>query len=287
MSVKKILPLIFIGVLAGYAGSYFAPKHAVQNEVTTKESAYERVLRTKTLRCGYASWEPLIIIDPNTKKMSGIAYDMIEAAAQKLSLKVDWVEEAGWGEYVTALNNKRFDVFCVGNWPNSQRARVIQFTQAFAYSPMHIYSRKDDTRFDNDIQKINSPDFKIASLDGSTVNIIREESFPQAGKIILPELSPISDLFMNVTSKKADVTILDAASGQNFMSKQPNVLKIVAGGENVRVFPNAFHMARGEYELQQMLNVALAELNSAGITQKIIDKYMPNAYYTPQTPYKN
>ena len=286
-AVKKILPLVFVGLLAGYAGSYFAPKSISQATTPKKESVYERVLRTKTLRCGYAAWEPMIIIDPNTKKMSGIAHDVIEAAAQKLSLKVEWAEEAGWGEYVTALDNRRFDVFCVGNWPNSQRARMIQFTNAFAYSPLNVYVRANDTRFDNNLAAINNATTSISTLEGSTANIVAAESFPQAKTLVLPELSSVADVFMNVTTKKADATILDAASGQNFMSKQPGKLKMAEGGQNLRVFPNVFHVARGEYELQQMLNVALTELNNAGITQKIIDKYMPGAYYAPQTPYKN
>jgi polar amino acid transport system substrate-binding protein len=285
--IKKLLLLIFVGLLAGYTGSYFAPKNIAQTATAKKESVYERVLRTKTLRCGYATWEPMIIIDPNTKQLSGIAHDVIEAAAKKLSLKVEWTEEVGWGEYVTALDNKRFDVMCTGGWPNSQRARIIQFTQPFAYSPLNVYVRANDTRFDNNLAAINNAATSISTLEGSTANIVAAESFPLAKTLVLPELSSVADVFMNVTTKKADATILDAASGQNFINKQPGKLKIAEGGQNVRVFPNVFHVARGEYELQQMLNVALTELGNAGITQKIIDKYMPGAYYTPQTPYKN
>lgn len=36
-----------------------------------KESAYDRVMRTGTIRCGYFIWPPGFSIDPNVGKRSG------------------------------------------------------------------------------------------------------------------------------------------------------------------------------------------------------------------------
>ena len=46
-----------------------------------KESAYERVLRTGVLRCGYIAYPPHLIVDPATGTISGISHDIIEEAA--------------------------------------------------------------------------------------------------------------------------------------------------------------------------------------------------------------
>jgi ABC-type amino acid transport substrate-binding protein len=50
-------------------------------EVKKIETGYERVMRTKTLRCGYFAWAPYLIKDANTGKFSGAGHDIIEAMA--------------------------------------------------------------------------------------------------------------------------------------------------------------------------------------------------------------
>ena len=49
-----------------------------------KESAYERVIRTGIIRCGYFVWPPFLAIDPNTNKKSGIFFDIVEEILFKL-----------------------------------------------------------------------------------------------------------------------------------------------------------------------------------------------------------
>ena len=70
--MKKYLSFTLLALLMGYAGAWIAmPKTASQVEAK-KETAYERVTRTGVLRCGYATWPPNVMKDPNTGKVSGI-----------------------------------------------------------------------------------------------------------------------------------------------------------------------------------------------------------------------
>jgi ABC-type amino acid transport substrate-binding protein len=58
-----------------------------------KESAFDRILRTQTIRCGYVVYPPSIIKDPNTGRLSGIFYDITEKMGERLNLKIEWTEE--------------------------------------------------------------------------------------------------------------------------------------------------------------------------------------------------
>lgn len=40
-----------------------------------KETAFERIMRTGTMRCGYVVWAPYLSVDPKTGQMGGVAYD--------------------------------------------------------------------------------------------------------------------------------------------------------------------------------------------------------------------
>lgn len=63
------------------------------------ESVYERVIKSGTLKCGYIPYPPAMIVDPNTGEKSGIFYEFMNEVGKRLSLKVEWVQESGWGTF--------------------------------------------------------------------------------------------------------------------------------------------------------------------------------------------
>ena len=95
----RTLFIILLSVIASVAatGLYFKSQSGGGVSASTQETTYDRVIRTGTLRCGYAAWYPNLIIDPNTKAKSGISYDVMEEVGRRLGLKVEWTQEAGFG----------------------------------------------------------------------------------------------------------------------------------------------------------------------------------------------
>lgn len=281
----KFIITIIVAVLLSVAAATLLKPDAVQS--SAKQTALQEILARGTLRCGYTSFEPMLIVDPNTKKISGIAHDVMEQIGDKLGVKIEWVEESGWAEFVTALNNKRFDMYCVGNWANAKRARNIAFTNPIAFSPVDVFVRADDARFDNNAVLLGNPNTKLVTIEGGTTNIIVAEQFPHAHLYQIPELSPISNLFIEVDTKKADAAIMDRATGANFMKANPGKVKR-ADGIVVRVFPNVYSLNQGEIELQQAVNQALRELQDAGIIDRIIKQYepLPNSYFPVSSGYE-
>src|SRR4051812_116596 len=64
---------------------------------STKESTYARVLRTGEIRCAYEPYAPALMKDPNTGEFSGIFYEIMTEVARRLNVKMNWVEEVGYG----------------------------------------------------------------------------------------------------------------------------------------------------------------------------------------------
>ena len=271
-------------ILASVALSVFSVHFLVKPkniEIKHEPSKLETILNRGTLSCGYTSFPPMLIIDPNTGKISGIAHDIMQEIGKKLGVKIEWTEEAGWGDHVTALNNNRFDVFCAGGWPNSKRARSIAFTNPIIYSPLDVFVRANDYRFDNDPQNnLNKKHVKIVGIDGGTISTIAQELFNNATHYTLPDSTPISNLFIEVYSHKSDAVVMDRSSGFEFMRNNKDKIKKL---DNilVRVYPNVYSINYDEVELQQALNIALGELHNAGIIKRIVTKYqpLPNSYF--------
>ncbi|MGE4351193.1 MAG: substrate-binding periplasmic protein [Bdellovibrionales bacterium] len=287
--MKKKLGVLVVGMLSGLVGAWlyaavFAPKADVK---VTADRAMERVMRTGTIRCGYASAAPLVIIDPSTKALSGIGHDLIEAMGKALNLKVEWTEEIGWGTFPAALENGRIDAFCVGAWPSAARARQIAQTEPFSYQPYYAYVRVDDARFDGHAEAMNDPAVRLSVMDGDTSQIIARSDFPKAQTVSLTEMANPSEMLLNVANGKTDVAFIDPAFMGRFEKTNPGKLRRIEGIAPLRVSGNVFFIAQGEDKLRQMLNTALTEQLTSGAVEKILRRYekVPHSILRVAVPY--
>lgn len=259
------------------------------SSVQIEESVYDRVLRTGRIKCGYGIWDPIMLKDPNTGKLSGIFYEYMEALAKKLNLKVEWREEIGWGEFGAALNQDRIDMMCSGIWPTAERARSMDFTRSIYYHPMYAWVRSDDQRFDNNLESANNENITFSAQDGTIALAISQEDFPKAEKIVMQQFSGQTEMLLNVTSKKADIVIQDKISVSLFLETNPGSLKQVEGIGPLRFFGNTMAIKTGEYEFQRMIDHATQDLLQSGVMDKIIDKYekYPDSLLRVSAPYQH
>jgi ABC-type amino acid transport substrate-binding protein len=238
-----------------------------------KEPAYERVIRTNTLRCGYGIWEPGLSKDPNSGKLSGIFYDYLEAIGKHTGLKIIWTEEIPWGDFPAALNSGRIDAMCFGAWPKATTAREVLFTEPTYFLPIQAYVREGDHRFDGDIDKANGPDIVISTMDSELSSELARTKFVNAKTLSIPQLSDNSNLLLNVAMRKADMTFTDAWTGAAFMAKNPGKLRVVPLDRPLRLYGHTIPVGKGEHSLLKLLNTATDELMTSGEFEIIVKKY--------------
>mgnify|MGYP002361162467 CR=1 FL=1 len=113
--MQKFSTLLLAAIVAVAASYITVTKFALRSETAPaaaeakKETTYERVMRTKELHCGYLIYPPNFMIDVNSKKMSGIFYDAVEAMGKELNLKIVWQEEGAYDR--TKYRPYRCDLF--------------------------------------------------------------------------------------------------------------------------------------------------------------------------------
>lgn len=240
------------------------------------ESAYERVMKSGTLRCGYALYAPMLSKDPNTGEMSGIAAEVINAVAKSLSLKIEWTSEFGFATSVTDLQSGRFDVTCIGFWRLPLEAKHLTYTMPFVYSQMNLYVRNDDKRFDKNKNLINDPTVKIISADGQMSSAVARTEFPKAQLVELPNMTPLSQQIEDVVAGKADVFMSENGAAIEYMNKNPGKIRKVPTDGPLRVYQNTFAMNMGENDLKTMLDSALIDVIENGEMDRILKKYDPD-----------
>ncbi|MGD9650664.1 MAG: substrate-binding periplasmic protein [Dongiaceae bacterium] len=274
LSFSALVGVVIVAVLAS-AATIKIMVPANSSAAAKSESAYERVMRTGVLRCGYGVWYPYFDKDPNTGAITGFSADATEAVGQALNIKIEWTEETPWGG-AEAMKTGRIDAFCSGIWANPDRAKVMDFTIPIAYQTVDAYARPNDLRFDNNIAAINNPDVTISTIDAEMTSFIAKEDFPKAKTASLTALSGSAELLLNVTTGKADVTFIDAVTAGQFLEKNPNSLRRIPNARPIRLFPLAVIVIPPDQDrLRQVLDVTTRFLILNGTMEKIIQKYDP------------
>jgi ABC-type amino acid transport substrate-binding protein len=262
---RLLLAFLFVLVSALPALAVDAPK----------ESVYDRVLRTGTIRCGYGMWDIHLKKDPNTGKFSGIFYDYMEALGKALNLKIEWAEEVGWGDYIAGLVNDRFDAYCTVVGLNAERARQVDFLTPLFFLRSDVFARVGDARFDHHLERINQPDVTMTTIEGDLYGKIADREFPLAKKLTLPQLATTAELFTSLADGKSDVIITDASSGAVYLHNNPGKIERVKLDAPYRALPASISIKGGEYRFQRMLDIATIEMMANGTIGQILDKYDP------------
>lgn len=252
-----------------------------------KESAYDRVMRTRVIKCGYMVLPPHLVKDPNTGKMSGIIYDTMEDVGKLLGFKIDWSEEVTFPTMVTALQTGRVDALCFGFWRNPFEGKYVSHTVPLYYMPVGAFVRADDHRFDSNIAALDSPDVKIASTDGMISGIIAQQDFPKARVVSSPAFLP-GQVLMEVATGKADVTFLAVRDWILFDQENPGKLRNIAVEKPVRVFGTVIAIPIGDEKFKSVLDSALYQLLDGGFLDRVIVKYddAPGSIFSVAKPYE-
>jgi ABC-type amino acid transport substrate-binding protein len=289
----KLSHLAFVVILAAATALgvvKLAPpsaQNAATTAPTTKESAFQRVIRTNTLRCSYLVMPPQFTRDPNTGAFSGVSYDVVMEAAKRLSLNVDWVEEVNFMTVAEGLKTGRYDSFCLASYRWAPSSRVMEYTTPIYASTTDAYVRADDHRFDADLKAINDPSVTIAIIDGGEASaFIREADFPKSSAYSLSEGAGPSLLLESVATKKADVSLSNPLMAMPYLISNPGKLRRVEGHAPIRSYSHALSFAKGEHDLTSMFNVVLDGMRDDGTIDKILDQYekIPHSFVRIKSP---
>ena len=274
LAVAVVALLVVIVRPAGHDG---APK---------EETAFERVMRTRTIRCGYAIWNPSLFKDMKTGEMRGITHDIMEEVGKKLDLRIDWAEEAGWGSIVEGLATRRYDAVCNGLGVNGARAKAIDFSAPLFYVTTYLVVRADETRIQK-TEDANDPIIKIAVLEGEIFSFLAPKKFPKAQIKPLPQNTDWSLIFQDIETKKADVAGVPYTDFVGYEKTNPGKMKIVDLGSPPLVYAMAFGLPQSDVALKTMIDAALAELAADGTIERAIHAYSssPQEFLLPLKPY--
>jgi ABC-type amino acid transport substrate-binding protein len=237
------------------------------------ESAYDRVIARNELVCGVIPWAPYKVLDANTKEWSGFAIDIYRKVFATLDIKVTF-KEVVLGNQIQDLNSGRVDAICDdGPWTLSA-SKFIDFSNPVYVAPVYLYVRKDDNRFKsrNDLDK---KEIRFAGIDGDVSNDLVPRLFPHATLASMPGTTDAAQLLLNVSTEKADVTIIGPSEFFVFEKNNPGQLKALFKDTPLGNYECAISVKKGDFKMLGLVNQAINNGRNFGITNKIIDEFDP------------
>lgn len=277
---KLIIVILTIGVLYGC-------KRVDSSKVGT-ETLQDKVVNSGTIKAAYTIYYPGCIKDGNGN-LKGVFIETIERAASDLNLKVEWVEEVGWGTQIAGLENDKFDMLGSSVWANPKRAKAATLSIPLYYSQLYVYTRADETKFDSikSYTELNKEDYLFTLVDGGTGQVIWKNMFPKSRNISLPESTDFGVSFADVTSRKADLIIMEPYQAEKFLATNPNSIKKLDLDLPLKVYGNCFMFKKGEFEYEHMLNTVLQDLINEGFVDRLLEKYeeYPNSFLRVDKPF--
>lgn len=238
-----------------------------------EQTTLDRVEKTKTLTAGYIAYPPSFIVDPNSQNFSGISHDVLAAAAAERGWTIDFAEELGWGSMIEAVNSGRVDIIATAIWPTEARSEKADFLTPIYLSVVKAYVRSDDDRFDGNLSMVDDENIRISVIDGEMSATIAESDYPNAKQVSLTQMNDVSQVLLQLTTNKADITFVEPAIALEFLAKNPGSIREVADIDPVRVFTNNFMVKKGDTELEIALNETISGLIMSGKVDEIIDRY--------------
>lgn len=258
--MKRIFLIMLLAVI-------ISPAYAAE------ESAYERIISKNEIVCGVFPWAPYKEIDLETKEWKGFAIDIYRKAFATLDLKVKF-KELVLGTQLQDLNTGRVDAICDDGPYTMSAGKFVEYSDPAYAAPVYPYVRKGEKRFKSR-KDLNDKKVVFTGIDGDLSSDLASRLFPQAKIMTMPGTTDMSQLFLNVSTNKADVAIVDPAAFSAFEKTNPGKLVPLFKDKPLGIYKMVATVKKGDTKTLGLVNQAIDNALSFGIVDEVLDGFDP------------
>ena len=199
----------------------------------------------------------------------GIDYEVAGKLAEKLGLELV-IDDMDFDAALLAVQNGQSDIVMAGVTVNEARLAVMDFTDSYATGVQVVIVKEG-----SGVTMDNLGDYMIGTQLGTTGYIYASDTPENDGygedHVIGYAGGAIA--VQALINGQVDAVIIDNLPAQEYVKANPNAGLTILEGEWV-VEDYAIGVAKGNTQLKDALNKAMAELIADGTFQGIVDKYI-------------
>lgn len=199
-------------------------------------------------------------------KITGIDVEIMTKIAEKLG-KTLRIEDMDFDSIVAAVQTGKCDVGAAGLSITEERKQFVNFTDTYTTAKQVIIVKED-----SDIAGPDDLNGKIIGTQtGTTGELYVTDDYETEGLATVERFKSGNEAVLALTQGKVDCVVIDNNPAEVFVQKNPG-LKILETEYTLEEY--AFAVAKGNNDLLEKINKAVAELKESGELQAIIDKYI-------------
>lgn len=227
-------------------------------------------------------------------KIVGIDAEIAAAIAEKLGMELV-IEDVAFGSVLSGVAEGKYDMGMAGITVTEERKKTMDFSDSYA-TGIQVIIVKDGSSIatlddlfefnaDGDPVALKNTDIKIGVQENTTGDIYSSDAIEKWGFNDLNEDGSVkTDRVMRyktgaeavsaLKSGKIDCVIIDNEPAKSFVAANEGI-HILEGENEYAVEDYAICVKKGDTELLEKINKALAELKEDGTIDKIVNKYIP------------
>ena len=227
-------------------------------------------------------------------KIVGIDAEIAAAIADKLGMKLEIVD-VDFGAVLTGVAEGKYDMGMAGITVTDKRKESMDFSNTYATGIQVIIVNDGSTiatlddlwNFDEngDPVSLKNPDIKIgvqqdttgdiyssSAISGWGFNDLNEDESIKTDRVVRYKTG--AEAVLALQTGKVDCVIIDQEPAKSFVAANEGI-HILEGDNEYAVEDYAICVKKGNTELLDKINQALAELKADGTIDGIINKYIP------------
>jgi len=173
--LRLFLPfLLLLPQLACQSSSMGSGSHA-----SAAPLRLQRILQSGELRVGLSGNQPPLNMTDKHGEVIGLEVDLMEALAQSMGLKTNFVVEP-FADLIPAIENGEVDVVISGMTITPERNARVAFVGPYFISGKSVLTKSAEIASADSATLLNKPDLRYAVLAGSTSEAFVEQVLPKA-----------------------------------------------------------------------------------------------------------
>ena len=255
----------------GSSSSEAAEEPAAEEDATAEDAGEAAALTTveagKLIMSTNAAFPPYEMTTDDGS-FEGIDVEIAGAIAEKLGLELQ-IEDMDFDAALLAAQNGKSDMVMAGVTVTEDRLVVMDFTESYATGIQVVIVPED-----SDITSIDDLNGKMIGVQRGTTGDQYCSAAPEDGGYGEDNVTKYDDGLTAVralNNGQVDCVVIDNAPAQEFVEANPGlkILETEFANEDY-----AIGVAKGNTQLLDALNGAIAELQADGTIQSILDKYI-------------
>ncbi len=196
----------------------------------------------------------------------GIDPEVAKAIADKLGMELK-IEDMAFDAVIPSVTSGKADIGMAAISVTPEREASVDFTDTYAESALMLIVGADNEEITG-VEALS--DHTVGVQTGTTGDLKASEI---VGDDNVDRFNTYFEAVESLKQGKVDAVLIDNAPAKVFLSQNSDTLK--QAGEELDKEEYAIAVAKGNEELVESLNAAIAELKEDGTLDEIMNKYIP------------